>query len=103
MKIAELDIDGWQKLVNQYRAAHPNAKPGAAIRIENTMLSTARYFGGMVYNGDQYTYFEPIDPRQPKNADGTPYVAWLMVRMDFLQWATKELKRQAKEKKGGAK
>ena len=103
MKIKELDIDGWQKLVNQYRAAHPNAKPGAAIRIENTMLSPARYFGGMTYNGDQYTYFEPIDHRQPKNADGTPYVAWLMVRADFLQWATKELKRQAKEKKGGAK
>lgn len=103
MKIKELDIDGWQKLVNQYRAAHPNAKPGAAIRIENTILSTARYYGGMTYNGDQYTYFEPIDPRQPKNADGTPYVAWLMVRMDFLQWATKELKRQAKETKGGAK
>ena len=103
MKIKELDIDGWQKLVNQFRAAHPDAKPGAAIRIENTMLSTARYSGGMVYDGDQYFYFEPIDPRQPKNADGTPYVAWLMVRMDFLQWATKELKRQAKEKKGGAK
>ena len=46
MKIKELDIDGWQKLVNQYRAAHPNAKPGAAIRIENTILSTARHFGG---------------------------------------------------------
>ena len=103
MKIKELDIDGWQNLVSRFLAAHPNAKPGAAIRIENTMLSTARYFGGMTYNGDQYTYFEPIDPRQPKNADGTPYVAWLMVRMDFLQWATKELKRQANEKKGGAK
>ena len=103
MKIAELDIDGWQTLLRQFRAANPNAKPGAAMRIENTILSTARYFGGMVYNGDQYTYFEPIDPRQPKNADGTPYVAWLMVRMDFLQWATKELKRQAKEQKGGAK
>ena len=103
MKIKDLDIDGWQKLVDQYRAANPNAKPGAAIRIENTILSTARYYGGMEYNGDQYTYFEPIDPRQPKNADGTPYVAWLMVRADFLNWAKKELKRQAKEKKGGAK
>ena len=103
MKIKELDIDGWQNLANRFREANPDAKPGAAIRIENTILSTARHFGGMTYNGDQYTYFEPIDPRQPKNADGTPYVAWLMVRMDFLQWATKELKRQAKEQKGGAK
>ena len=94
MKIAELDIDGWQKLVNQYRAAHPNAKPGAAMRIENTMFTPARYFGGMEYNGDKYTYFEPVDERQPRNPDGTPYVAWLMVRMDFLSWVTKELKKR---------
>ncbi len=102
MKIAELDIDGWQTLLRQFRAANTDAKPGAAMRIENTPFTTARYAGGMTFNGDVFTYFEPIDPRQPKNADGTPYVAWLMVRMDFLKWATKELKRQAKEKKGGA-
>ena len=103
MRPTDLTIAGWQSWLDKFKAEKPTAKPGAAIRIENTILSTARYFGGMVYNGDQYTYFEPIDPRQPKNADGTPYVAWLMVRMDFLQWATKELKRQAKEQKGGAK
>ena len=103
MKPQELNIEDWQAWLDKFKAAHPNAKPGAAIRIENTILSTARYFGGMTYNGDKYTYFEPRDPRQPPNRDGTPYVAWLMVRMDFLQWATKELKRQAKEQKGGAK
>ena len=32
-------------------------------------------------------YAEAIAP------DGTPYVAWLMVRHDFLRWATKYLKR----------
>ena len=102
MKPQDLKIDGWQNWLNQFKAANPNAKPGAAIRIENTIFSTARHFGGMTYNGDQYTYFEPVDERQPPNRDGTPYVAWLMVRMDFLRWVTKELKREAKQK-GGAK
>ena len=50
----------------------------------------------MTFNGEQYTYFEPVDESQPRNPDGTPYVAWLMVRMDFLRWVTRELK------KGGA-
>ena len=99
MKPTDLKIADWQKWLDRFRAANPNAKPAAAIRIENTILSTARHFGGMVYNGDKYTYFEPIDERQPPNQDGTPYVAWLMVRDDFLRWITKELKREAK---GGA-
>ena len=30
------------------------------------------------------------------NPDGTPYVAWLMVRMDFLLWVTAELKKEGK-------
>ena len=96
MKPTDLKIADWQDWLGKFRAANPKAKPGAAIRIENTLFSTARYFGGMIYDGDQYTYFEPIDERQPKNPDGTPYVAWLMVRMDFLRWVTKELR------KGGA-
>jgi len=91
-KVSDLDIDGWQRLLDRFKAAHPTAKPATVIRIENTIFSTARYFGGMIYNGDTYTYFEPRDPRQPANPNGTPYVAWLMVRMDFLLWAGKELK-----------
>ena len=96
MKPQDLKITDWQNWLNKFKAAHPNAKPGAAMRIENTMFTPARYFGGMEYNGDKYTYFEPVDERQPRNPDGTPYVAWLMVRMDFLRWVTAELK------KGGA-
>lgn len=96
MKPTDLKIADWQDWLGKFRAANPKAKPSAAIRIENTLFSTARYFGGMKLNGEQYTYFEPIDPTQPNNPDGTPYVAWLMVRADFLRWVTKELK------KGGA-
>lgn len=99
MKPTDLTIADWQKWLDRFRTANPNAKPEAAIRIENTILSTARHFGGMTYNGDEYTYFEPVDEQQqpnPDDPDGTPYVAWLMVRMDFLRWLTKELKREKK-------
>ena len=96
MKPQDLKITDWQNLLDKFKAANLDAKPGAAMRIENTMFTPARYFGGMEYNGDKYTYFEPVDERQPRNPDGTPYVAWLMVRMDFLRWVTAELK------KGGA-
>ncbi len=102
MKPQDLTIADWQDWLDRFKAANPNAKPLAAIRIENTIFSTARHFGGMSFNGDEYTYFEPVDERQPKNADGTPYVAWLMVRLDFLRWITKELKREAKQKGGAA-
>ena len=96
MKVTDLTIQAWQKMLDKFRAANPNAPDGAAMRIENTIFTTARYCGGMMVNGQQYTYFEPKDPTQPNNPDGTPYVAWLMVRSDFLRWVTKELK------KGGA-
>lgn len=104
MKPQDLTIDGWQDWLRKFKAANPNAKPGAAMRIENTPFTTARYYGGMTYNGDQYTYFEPIDERygNPTISGGTPCVAWLMVRMDFLRWVTKELKREAKQKGGAA-
>jgi hypothetical protein len=100
MKATYLTINDWQDWIAKFRAAKPNAKPGAAMRIENTPFTTARYYGGMIYNGDKYTYFEPRDERQPPNRDGTPYVAWLMVRTDFLRWVTAQLKKEAK---GGAK
>ena len=100
MKVADLTIQDWQRLLDAYKADPSNHtfadKAPCAIRIENTPFTTARYFGGMKYNGAAYTYLEPREPAQPDNPDGTPYVAWLMVRRDFLEWATLHLK------KGGA-
>ena len=93
MKATDLKIDDWQNWLSRFKSANPTAKPGAAIRIENTPLTAALYAGGMIYNGDEYTYFEPIDENQPTNPDGTPYVAWLMVRVDFLRWLNRELKK----------
>ena len=93
MKVKDLTIQDWQELLDKWRKENPTAKSGAAIRIENTQFSSARYCGGMTFNGEHYTYFEPHDPSQPANPDGTPYVAWLMVRMDFLSWVTKEVKK----------
>ena len=92
MKVKDLTIQDWQNWLDRFKSAFPCVKPSAAIRIENTPFTTARYSGGMTLNGDQYTYFEPKDPTHPNNPDGTPYVAWLMVRMDFLLWLTDELK-----------
>lgn len=100
MKVKDLTIQDWQELLDKWRKENPTAKSGAAMRIENTIFTSARYYGGMTFNGEQYTYFEPRDPSQPANPDGTPYVACLMVRRDFLRWVTKQLK---KEEKGGAK
>ena len=95
MKPNDLKITDWQSWLEKFYAANPKAISGAAFRIENTPFTSARYAGGMIYNGDKYTYFEPIDERKPKNRDGTPYVAWLMVRADFLRWVTKELRKGA--------
>lgn len=93
MKVAYLTIQDWQKLLEKFKVANPNAKSGAAIRIENTIFTPARYYGGMTMHGQMYTYFEPKDPTKPNNPDGTPYVAWLMVRDDFLRFVKKELKK----------
>ena len=62
------------------------------MRIENTMFTSARYFGGMQYNGERYTYFEPAIPGK-KNKDGTQTVAWLIVRDDFLKWVEQQIKK----------
>ena len=83
MKPTELNIEDWHTWLEKFKAANPTARPLAAIRIENTMFSTARHFGGMTFDGAHYTYFEPVDGQR---------VAWLMVREDFLRWATKKLK-----------
>lgn len=89
-----LTVDDWQGLMDKYMQAAPaEARTKAApyaIRIENTMFSVARYSGGMTYNGEHYVYCEAFDHKQPRHADGSPYVAWLMVREDFFLWAQKE-------------
>ena len=97
MKVTDLTIQDWHKFLEKFKAAKLNTQASmntpAAMRIENTIFTTARYYGGMRVNGQTYTYFEPKDPTKPNNPDGTPYVAWLMVRDDFLRWVTKELKK----------
>ena len=99
MKPNELDINQWQELLNEFNSSI-RKKPGtpAAMRIENTPFTASRYIGGMTMCGERYTYFEPRDPSKPDNPDGTPYVAWLMVRMDFLRWVTNELKKREDNK-----
>lgn len=94
--IKDLDINQWQELLTRFKA-ETKSTGHAAMRIENTMFTSARYFGGMTYNGERYTYFEPAILGK-KNEDGTQTVAWLMVRDDFLRWATNQVK-----KEGGAK
>ena len=98
MKVTDLDINGWQRLVDQFRASSANKKIGApvAIRCENTQLSIARHYGGGIYNGERYTFFAPLVPGE-KCDDGSPYHAWLVVRDDFLRWAAKELKKGEKK------
>lgn len=91
-KLCDLTIHEWNDLLERYKQT-PGYRPGAAMRIENTMFTSARAYGGMIYNGDRYAYFEPVDPDKPKNPDGSPCVAWLMVRVDFLEWATKETRK----------
>ena len=88
-----LTINEWQELLERYKAT-PGYRSEAAFRIENTVFTSARHFGGMTYNGERYTYFEPPIPGE-KNEDGTQAVAWLMVRDDFLRWASREGRKRA--------
>lgn len=101
MTARDLDITDWQLLKERFMAEkRPKEEPPVAMRIENTQLTIARHFGGIRYNGENYTYFEPIVPHASPNPDGSPHVAWLVVRDDFLKWVSKELKAQGK---GGRK
>lgn len=94
-KVEELNLDEWAELLDEYKK-RPGYRSGAAMRIENTSFTTARYYGGMTYNGARYVYFEPKVPGEKPKKDGSPHVAWLMVREDFLKWANS---RMAKKKK----
>lgn len=86
-----LTIIDWEALKERFMSElKPDLSTPVAIRIENTMFTSARYSGGMKYNGETYTYLEPVIPGKPANLDGSPYVAWLMVRDDFLKWVTRQ-------------
>lgn len=99
MKPNELDINQWQELLTEYNSGiRKKFVTPAVMRIEDTPFTSARYAGGMTYSGERYIYFEPRDPSQPANPDGTPCVAWLMVRMDFMLWVAKELKKRTENR-----
>ena len=106
MKVIDLNINEWQEWLEKFKASdeYEVGRAPIAMRIENTPFTAGRFAGGMTYNGARYTYFEPKVPGEPPNPDGTPHVAWLMVRMDFLMWLTKFLKDGGgKRGKGGVK
>lgn len=93
MKVKDFNLQHWQDCLTKFLAEHKDETGQPAIRIENTQLTIARYYGGIKYNGRSYTYFEPKISGHEPNPDGSPYVAWLMVRDDFLRFATKEAKK----------
>lgn len=93
MKVEDFNLQHWQDCLTKFLATCKKKDPPPAIRCENTQFTTARHYGGMTCNGEKYTYFEPIIPGEKPNPDGTPYVAWLMVREDFLRFAMKEAKK----------
>lgn len=93
MKVKDFNLLHWQDCLTKFLATCKEKDPPPAIRCENTQFTTARHYGGMTCNGKKYTYFEPVVPDAPNNPDGSPYVAWLMVREDFLRFATKEAKK----------
>lgn len=92
---ADLDINEWQDYIERFHARWPYTVR-FAMRIENTPFTSARFAGGMIYNDAHYTYFEPRIPGHEPNPDGSPYVAWLMVRDDFLRFVSAELNKEAK-------
>lgn len=91
MTLKDLNIQKWQDCLTKFLEIHKDEKGSPAIRIENTPFTSARYEGGMTYDGHMYTYFEPVIPGNT-DAEGLPAVAWLMVRDDFLKFAKKEIK-----------
>lgn len=102
MKPQDLDLADWQRYLNRFKKEADEVKSPilpVAMRIENTQLTIARHTGGIKYNGCSYTYFEPKIPGHAPNPDGTPYVAWLLVREDFLKWVTRTLRQEQKAAK----
>lgn len=93
MKVTDLNIYEWQRLVNQFKASGANTIPSqpAAMRCENTPLSIARFYGGCTAYGERYMFFAPPISGE-RNPDGSQKCAWLVVREDFMRWAAKKLR-----------
>lgn len=94
MKVTDLTLAQWQKRIDQFRAENPTVPMGAAFRIDGTQFSTARFYGGMTYNGAKYTVFECKDTPGAL----TCKYATIAVRMDMLKWLNKKLKEEGEEK-----
>ncbi len=97
-KVEELNLDEWADMLDEYKK-RPGYRSGAAMRIEDTPFTSTRYFGGMTYNGARYVYFEPKVPGEKPKEDGSPFVAWLMVREDFLKYVKGQLAKRKEGKK----
>ena len=95
MKVNEQTLAQWQKRIDEFRAENPSAPSSAAFRIDGTMFSTARFFGGMTFNGANYIVFECKDTP----GELTCKYATIAVRMDMLRWLTKKLKAEKVERK----
>ena len=96
-KPQEMTLDDWRDALAEY-AGTKGYRNGAALRIENTPFTSARYAGGMIWSGCWYTYFEPTIPGHAPNPDGSPCVAWLIVREDFLKWVDRRARQDARRK-----
>ena len=99
MQPKDLNLAQWQELLEKFKATNPKGGSPIAMRIENTQLTTARYYGGCTFNDTGYTYFEPLIPDALAIPDGTPCVAWLLVRDDFLKWVKKAIRKAGIAKK----
>lgn len=95
MKVEDMTLVQWQEQLDAFRAANPSAPSAAGFRIDGTMLSTARFYGGMTYNGAKYTTFELKDTPGQLTCE----YATIAVREDALRWIVKSLKDAAKEAK----
>ena len=96
-KPEHLNLREWQNYLDRFSKEADKVKSPTlpiAMRIENTQLTIARHYGGIKYNGTEYTYFEPEIPEHAPNPDGSPYVAWLIVRNDFLKWVKAEIRKE---------
>lgn len=89
-KVTDLRIADWQSFIDEYKREPPVKSDGTpiAMRIDGTILSTMRLFGGGTYNGRKYTTFE--DKSVP--GEFTCEFATIAVRDDFLKWVKKQLK-----------
>lgn len=79
----ELTLQQWQFALDN--CGIPRGKYNLAFRIENTMMSVAKYAGGMRLDGELYLYVNPVN-----TADNCNRVD-LVVREDLVKWAMKNM------------